>query len=82
MASRAATTIDFERARRRAGGTRIEAFAVGSRFGPDLSVLLELVAAGALDVLVGWRGRWERVGEAIDALLDRRVRGKAVLEVA
>jgi NADPH:quinone reductase-like Zn-dependent oxidoreductase len=82
MASREPTTIDFEQARIRGGGTRIEAFAVGPAFGPDLAVLVDLVAAGELDPLVDWRGPWEKVGEAAGALLGRTVRGKAVLEVA
>jgi len=80
MASREATTIDFEQARRRGGG-RIEAFTVGSGFGPDLDYLVALLAAGELDPQIDWRGPWDRVGEAATALLGRRVRGKAVLEV-
>jgi hypothetical protein len=32
-------------------------------------------------VEVGWRGPWERVAEAAEALLGRRVRGKVVLDV-
>ncbi len=82
MASREPTTIDFEEARLRGGGTRIETFAVGAGFGPDLEVLVGLVAAGELDPLVHWRGPWEKVAEAAAALLGRTVRGKAVLEVA
>jgi NADPH:quinone reductase len=82
MASLEPTTIDFEAARMRAGGTRIEAFTVGSGFGADLPFLVSLLAAGELDPQIGWRGSWERAGEAAAALLGRRVRGKAVLEVA
>jgi NADPH:quinone reductase-like Zn-dependent oxidoreductase len=83
MASLEPTTIDFEQARLRRRGTRIEAFAVGAggAFGDDLAYLVSLVAAGALDPQIGWRGSWDRAGEAADALLGRRVRGKAVLEV-
>ena len=81
MASLQPTTIDFERMRMRAGGARIEAFVVGSSFGEDLSHLVALLHAGALDPQIGWRGPWERVEEAAGALLGRRVRGKAVLEV-
>lgn len=82
MASREPTTIDFEQARLRGGGTRIETFAVGPGFGPDLEILVALVAAGELDPLVDWRGPWEKIAEAAAALLGRTVRGKAVLEVA
>jgi NADPH:quinone reductase len=82
MASLQPTSIDFEQARMRAAGTRIEAFVVGAGFGADLAFLLGLVAAGDLDPQVGWRGPWEKAGDAAAALLGRQVRGKAVLEVS
>jgi NADPH:quinone reductase-like Zn-dependent oxidoreductase len=82
MASLEPTVIDFEAARVRAGGSRIEAFSVGDRFGEDLAYLVGLLAAGRLDPQVGWRGSWDRASEAAELLLGRRVRGKAVLEVA
>ena len=82
MASLEPTTIDFEQARLRGGGTRIEAFAVGARFGPDLALLVGLVAAGELDPQIGWRGPWDKAADAAAALLGRQVRGKAVLEVS
>jgi NADPH:quinone reductase-like Zn-dependent oxidoreductase len=82
MASLEPTTIDFEEARRAGGGARIEAFAVGPGFGPDLAFLLALVAWGDLDPQVDWRGPWEKAADAVDALLGRKVRGKAVLDVA
>jgi NADPH:quinone reductase len=47
----------------------------------DLRRLADLVAAGRLDPQIGFRGSWERAAEAIEALLDRRVAGKAVLTV-
>jgi NADPH:quinone reductase len=82
MASLEPTTIDFEAARLRASGTRIEAFVVGGAVADDLGFLVSLLSAGELDPQVGWRGSWDRAGEAAAALLGRRVRGKAVLEVA
>jgi NADPH:quinone reductase-like Zn-dependent oxidoreductase len=82
MASLEPTTIDFEQARLRGGGTRIEAFAIGPRFGRDLEFLLGLVAAGELDPQIGWRGPWEKAADAAAALLGRKVRGKAVLDVS
>jgi len=82
MASLEPTTIDFEAARLRASGTRIEAFVVGSAVAGELAFLVSLLAAGELDPQVGWRGPWERVSDAAAALLGRQVRGKAVLEVA
>jgi NADPH:quinone reductase len=81
MASLEPTTIDFEAARMRGGGTRIEAFAVGPGFAADLPYLVSLLAAGELDPQIGWRGSWDRASEAAAALMGRRVRGKAVLEV-
>ncbi|MCF6476470.1 alcohol dehydrogenase [Nonomuraea sp. MG754425] len=49
--------------------------------GPDLATLLEFAAAGRLSPEIGRRGSWEHVAEAARALLDRRVAGKAVLDV-
>jgi len=57
------------------------AFNVGDRFGPDLDTLVRLLAAGRIDPQVGWHGPWGEVDSAVDALLGRRVPGKAVLEV-
>lgn len=54
---------------------------MGPSFGEDLSQLVALLHAGALDPQIGWRGPWKRVEDAAGALLGRRVRGKAVLEV-
>jgi NADPH:quinone reductase len=82
MASMEPTSIDFEQARLRGGGTRIEAFAVGPGFGADLAHLVGLVASGELDPQIGWRGPWEKVADAAAALLSRQVKGKAVLDVS
>lgn len=82
MASLEPTTIDFEQARQRADATRVEVFTVGGGFGADLPYLLSLLEAGGLDPQIGWRGPWERASEAAEALIGRRVAGKAVLEVA
>jgi NADPH:quinone reductase len=81
MASLEPTTIDFEAARLRGGGTRLEAFSVGPGFGAELPYLVALLAAGELDPQIGWRGSCDRAGEAAAALMGRLVRGKAVLEV-
>lgn len=48
----------------------------------QLQALLDLVASGKLKVPIGWRGPWERIGEAADALTGRRLAGKAVLDVS
>ncbi|WP_199827747.1 zinc-binding dehydrogenase [Streptomyces specialis] len=49
--------------------------------GPDLATLLGFLAAGRLSPEVDWRGSWEQVADAARALLDRRIAGKAVLDV-
>ncbi|HWF49128.1 MAG TPA: zinc-binding dehydrogenase [Solirubrobacteraceae bacterium] len=47
----------------------------------DLRRLAELVAAGKLDPQIHLVAPWTEAGSAIEALLDRRVNGKAVLTV-
>jgi NADPH2:quinone reductase len=47
----------------------------------DLRRLAELVAAGRLDPQIARTGPWTEAREAIEALLERRVDGKAVLTV-
>jgi NADPH:quinone reductase len=47
----------------------------------DLLRLARLVAAGKLDPQIDIALPWTQAGEAIEALLDRRVKGKAVLRV-
>jgi NADPH:quinone reductase-like Zn-dependent oxidoreductase len=49
--------------------------------GTDLKALVELLAAGDLVVKVGWRGRWDLVSEAVSQMRDRKLNGKAVLDV-
>ena len=81
MASNQPTTIDFEAERQFGRHKRLEPFTVGTPFAPDLAYLVELLAAGEIDPQVGLRTSWEDVSEAAEALLDRRVAGKAVLDV-
>jgi len=50
--------------------------------GPDLTWLAERVTAGDLDPQIAWRGGWDRAGEAIATLLERRLHGKAVLDIS
>ncbi|MCT9933249.1 zinc-binding dehydrogenase [Planotetraspora sp. A-T 1434] len=59
----------------------LSSFGDASDVGPDLATLVDLVATGALVIEVGWRGPWDRVDEAADALAGRRLAGKAVLDV-
>jgi NADPH:quinone reductase-like Zn-dependent oxidoreductase len=82
QASMQPTTIDFEQERVEGGGDRrIEPFVIGtSGFGEDLGYLVELLAAGRLKADIGWRTSWTQAPEAAEALLARRVAGKAVLD--
>lgn len=59
----------------------ISSFGDVHQVGPDLATLLGFAAAGRLSPEVDWRGSWERVAEAAQALLDRRIAGKAVLDI-
>jgi NADPH:quinone reductase-like Zn-dependent oxidoreductase len=59
----------------------LASFLVGGDIGADLATLVDLVAAGRLAVTIGWRGPWERVADAAEALAARRVKGKTVLDV-
>ncbi len=60
---------------------RLERFQVSTPFADDLADLVELVGRGELDPQIGWRGPWDQAAEAAEALLSRKVRGKAVLDV-
>jgi NADPH2:quinone reductase len=80
-AAREATVIDFELAGTRSARGRIENFNVTTPFGGDLAHLVALLTAGELDAQIGWRGPWNKAMEAADALLARRVAGKAVLDL-
>jgi NADPH2:quinone reductase len=81
MASNQPTTIDFEAERQFGVHKRLEPFTVRTPFAPDLAYLVELLAAGEIDPQIGLRTSWDDVSEAAEALLDRRVPGKAVLDV-
>ncbi len=49
--------------------------------GPDLTTLADLVAAGLLDPGVNLTLPWTRLRDALSALAERRISGKAVLTV-
>ncbi len=82
MASNQPTTVNFEAERQYGVRKRLEPFTVRTPFGPDLAYLVELLAAGQIDPQIGLRTSWTDVSEAAEALLDRRVAGKVVLDVA
>jgi NADPH:quinone reductase-like Zn-dependent oxidoreductase len=59
----------------------LRSFGDASNPGPDLAALVDLAARGSISVHLGWRDSWTRVSHAIEALLGRRVSGKAVIDV-
>jgi NADPH2:quinone reductase len=81
MASKEPTTIDFEEARIGHDRGRIETFNISLPLGDDLAYLVRLAQQGKVEVPVGWRGDWRSYEDAVEQLLGRRVRGKAVLDV-
>ncbi len=48
---------------------------------PDLTWLAAKVASGVLRPHIAWRGPWDKAAEATEALLSRRLHGKAVLDI-
>ncbi|MFB4267674.1 zinc-binding dehydrogenase [Nonomuraea sp. GTA35] len=53
----------------------------GADLVPDLTWLAARVAAGDIDPGISWRGEWKRADEAVAALVEGRLHGKAVLDV-
>lgn len=49
--------------------------------GPDLTWLAGAVAARRLDPQIAWRGPWQDVAQATMLLRERRMHGKAVLDI-
>lgn len=81
MASNEPTTINFEHERRLGNRKRLEPFTVRAPFQADLQYLLTLLADGELDPQIGLRDSWDNISAAAQALLGRKVAGKAVLRV-
>jgi NADPH:quinone reductase-like Zn-dependent oxidoreductase len=59
----------------------LTSFLIVGEAGTELATLVQLVAQGRLAVQIGWRGPWEQVAEAAQALRRRRVNGRTVLDV-
>ncbi|MCQ8771610.1 zinc-binding dehydrogenase [Streptomyces telluris] len=49
--------------------------------GPDLTFLADLVASGELEPRIAWRGPWNAAADAVGLLLERRLHGKAVIDL-
>jgi NADPH:quinone reductase len=62
-------------------GKKLRSFLITGPPGRDLSTLAQLLADGILTVEIGWRGPMQQIHPAADALRDRLVNGKAVLDV-
>ncbi|KUM26759.1 oxidoreductase [Mesorhizobium loti] len=66
-------------------GARLQTFAYytsGSGIGADIASLLALVAAGRLETRVALTVPWTDIAQALDALRQRSISGKAVLTIA
>jgi NADPH:quinone reductase len=57
-------------------------YASGPGFGADLAWLLALAAAGRLEARLALTVPWQEAAEALDALRQRRISGKAVLTMS
>ena len=65
-------------------GARLQTFAYytsGSGIGADIASLLALVAAGRLETRVALTVSWTDIAQALDALRQRSISGKAVLTI-
>lgn len=45
------------------------------------AIVYDPSAPQELDPKIGWRGSWNRIAEAADALFERRLSGKVVLDL-
>jgi NADPH:quinone reductase-like Zn-dependent oxidoreductase len=65
--------------------SRIEPFLIyqtgEETFGRDLAFMARLIGEGRLQPQIGLQVSWREVERALDALRDRRVRGKVVLDI-
>jgi NADPH:quinone reductase-like Zn-dependent oxidoreductase len=59
----------------------LSSFLITAPVAPDLANLVHLVEAGSLRVPVAWRGPLTRIEDAAGALHERRISGKAVLDI-
>lgn len=59
----------------------MNSFVIEGPAGADLSTLVQMVADGSVTVQIGWQGSWQHLDEAAAALRDRKVSGKAVLNL-
>jgi NADPH:quinone reductase len=60
----------------------LNSFLISGPVGPDLGNLVRLLDEGSLRVNIAWRGPLARIADAVAALRDRRISGKAVFDLA
>ncbi|MGK2882608.1 MAG: hypothetical protein ACSLE6_18065 [Mycobacterium sp.] len=60
---------------------QIETFMTAWPVGADLQYVIEIAEKGLLDAQIGYRDSWRNFDAAIEALLGRKVAGKAALTV-
>ncbi|WP_216897199.1 zinc-binding dehydrogenase [Nocardia alni] len=60
----------------------LTSFVIQGSVAAELADLVHLVESGALPVEIGWHGPLQRFADGATALRDRRVNGKAILDVA
>jgi hypothetical protein len=58
----------------------LSSFLIQAPVGEDLAELVDHVAAGRIRPEIGWRGPFDRFPDAIDAIREGRVNGKAILD--
>ncbi|TIU28477.1 MAG: oxidoreductase, partial [Mesorhizobium sp.] len=66
-------------------GARLQTFAYytsGSAIGADIASLIALVAAGRLETRIVLTVPWTEIAQALDALRQRSISGKAVLTIS
>jgi len=84
QASRRPASLDFFEVVSTAAYATIVPFSYwrsGASDGDDLATLVRLVAGGHLHPEIGLEADWQRTPDALVALSERRVRGKAVLTI-
>jgi NADPH2:quinone reductase len=59
----------------------LTSFLIDGDVGADLTTLVSKVGAHRLAVDISWRGSWTDIHGAADAMLQRSLRGKAILDV-
>lgn len=68
-------------AERGAATWQLHSYRFKSPAGTDLGYLMKLLAAKSLDPQIVWRGPWDRAPEAAQALMNREIAGKVVLDM-